>query len=37
MEAESKPEARQQLLDLGTIVTNGERAALDLQVAEGKN
>jgi hypothetical protein len=27
----------QQLLDSGTIVINGERAALDLQVAEGKN
>jgi hypothetical protein len=27
----------QQLLDSGTIVLNGERAALDLQVAEGKN
>ena len=27
----------QQLLDAGTIVMNGERAALDLQVAEGKN
>lgn len=27
----------QQLLDSGTIVMNGERAALDLQVAEGKN
>jgi hypothetical protein len=27
----------QQLLDSGTVVINGERAALDLQVAEGKN
>jgi len=27
----------QQLLDSGTIVINGERSALDLQVAEGKN
>jgi hypothetical protein len=27
----------QQLLDSGTIVINGERAALDLQIAEGKN
>jgi hypothetical protein len=27
----------QQLLDAGTVVINGERAALDLQVAEGKN
>lgn len=27
----------QQLLDSGTIVLNGERGALDLQVAEGKN
>ncbi len=27
----------QQLLDSGTIVINGERAALDLQVAESKN
>jgi hypothetical protein len=27
----------QQLLDAGTIVINGERAALDLQIAEGKN
>ncbi len=27
----------QQLLDSGTIVMNGERSALDLQVAEGKN
>ena len=27
----------QQLLDAGTIIINGERAALDLQVAEGKN
>jgi hypothetical protein len=27
----------QQLLDSGTILINGERAALDLQVAEGKN
>ena len=27
----------QQLLDSGTVVMNGERAALDLQVAEGKN
>ena len=26
-----------QLLDSGTIVINGERAALDLQIAEGKN
>ncbi|HLI63898.1 MAG TPA: hypothetical protein VKV05_10895 [Terriglobales bacterium] len=27
----------QQLLDSGTIVINGERAALDLEIAEGKN
>ena len=27
----------QQLLDSGTVVINGERAALDLQLAEGKN
>lgn len=27
----------QQLLDSGTIVINGERSALDLQLAEGKN
>jgi hypothetical protein len=27
----------QQLLDSGTVLINGERAALDLQVAEGKN
>ena len=27
----------QQLLDAGTVVIDGERAALDLQVAEGKN
>ncbi len=27
----------QQLLDAGTVIINGERAALDLQVAEGKN
>lgn len=27
----------QQLLDSGTVVMNGERATLDLQVAEGKN
>ncbi len=27
----------QQLLDSGTIVMNGERSALDLQIAEGKN
>jgi len=27
----------QQLLDSGTIVINGERSALDLQVAESKN
>ena len=27
----------QQLLDSGTVIINGERAALDLQVAEGKN
>jgi hypothetical protein len=27
----------QQLLDSGTILINGERSALDLQVAEGKN
>jgi hypothetical protein len=27
----------QQLLDAGTIIINGERATLDLQVAEGKN
>ena len=27
----------QQLLDSGTIVINGERAGLDLQIAEGKN
>ena len=27
----------QQLLDSGTVVINGERAALDLQIAEGKN
>jgi len=27
----------QQLLDSGTIVINGERSALDLQIAEGKN
>lgn len=27
----------QQLLEAGTVVMNGERAALDLQVAEGKN
>jgi len=27
----------QQLLDSGTILINGERASLDLQVAEGKN
>ena len=27
----------QQLLDSGTVVINGERSALDLQIAEGKN
>jgi hypothetical protein len=27
----------QQLLDSGTVVINGERSALDLQLAEGKN
>ena len=27
----------QQLLDSGTVVMNGERAAFDLQIAEGKN
>ena len=27
----------QQLIDAGTVIVNGERAALDLQVAEGKN
>jgi hypothetical protein len=27
----------QQLLDSGTIVIDGERSALDLQIAEGKN
>jgi hypothetical protein len=27
----------QQLLDAGTVIINGERAALDLQIAEGKN
>jgi len=27
----------QQLLDAGTVVVDGERAALDLQIAEGKN
>jgi hypothetical protein len=27
----------QQLLDSATVVINGERSALDLQVAEGKN
>ncbi len=27
----------QQLIDAGTVIINGERAALDLQVAEGKN
>jgi hypothetical protein len=27
----------QQLLDSGTVLINGERAALDLQIAEGKN
>jgi hypothetical protein len=27
----------QQLIDSGTVVINGERAALDLQVAEGRN
>ena len=27
----------QQLLDSGTVVINGERSALDLQMAEGKN
>jgi hypothetical protein len=27
----------QQLLDSGTVIINGERAALDLQIAEGKN
>ena len=27
----------QQLIDSGTVVINGERSALDLQVAEGKN
>jgi hypothetical protein len=27
----------QQLLDSGTVVINGERSTLDLQVAEGKN
>ncbi len=27
----------QQLLDAGTVVIDGERAALDLQIAEGKN
>ena len=27
----------QQLLDAGTVIIDGERAALDLQVAEGKN
>ena len=26
----------QQLLDSGTVVINGERSALDLQIAEGK-
>ena len=27
----------QQLLDAGTVIVNGERAGLDLQIAEGKN
>ncbi len=27
----------QQLLDAGTVIINGERAALDLQISEGKN
>ncbi|HZM09245.1 MAG TPA: hypothetical protein VFC15_03430, partial [Candidatus Limnocylindrales bacterium] len=27
----------QQLIDSGTVVINGERSALDLQIAEGKN
>ena len=27
----------QQLIDSGTVVINGERSALDLQVAESKN
>jgi len=27
----------QQLLDSGTVIINGERSALDLQIAEGKN
>ncbi len=27
----------QQLLDSGTVVINGERSALDLQIAESKN
>jgi hypothetical protein len=27
----------QQLIDSGTVVINSERAALDLQVTEGKN
>ncbi len=27
----------QQLLDSGTVVINGERSSLDLQIAEGKN
>jgi len=27
----------QQLLDSGTVLINGERSALDLQIAEGKN
>jgi hypothetical protein len=27
----------QQLLDSGTVVMNGERAKLDLEIAEGKN
>jgi hypothetical protein len=27
----------QQLLDAGTVIINGERSALDLQIAEGKN
>ena len=27
----------QQLLDLGTVVINGERSGLDLQIAEGRN
>ena len=27
----------QQLLDSGTVVINGERSTLDLQIAEGKN